>query len=88
MEKIQYLTIKEGIDAIFDKYISTKLQEGWTLYGNPYIDEEGNYCQARRLVLRWRRCNLELLRTSLKRIHGRPTRCLHGKFRSRKVRRA
>lgn len=49
MEKIeQYLTIKEGwaSDATFDKYISTKLQEGWTLYGNPYIDKEGNYCQA------------------------------------------
>lgn len=42
----RYFTIRDSDDGVFDASINTQLQEGWTLYGSPYVDEEGYYCQA------------------------------------------
>ena len=46
----RYYTIKSESDVSLDGAVEEKLNEGWTLYGSPYIDREGYYCQA---VVKW-----------------------------------
>ncbi len=49
MKVKEYVTIVQGIPQVFDAAINEQLQEGWQLYGNPYVTTirgQLNYCQA------------------------------------------
>jgi hypothetical protein len=42
-----YCTIRDSDHNQLDDRINMKLKELiWELYGSPYVDKEGNYCQA------------------------------------------
>ena len=44
----EYFTVKTENENDLDFNVSKKLQvsDDWELWGNPYIDKEGNHCQA------------------------------------------
>ena len=47
MERVgQYWLIRNLDFDDFHKWINNNILEGWTLYGSPFVDEEGSYCQA------------------------------------------
>ena len=47
MEKFkEYDLAVERYPGDFAREVNLFLEKGWTLYGYPFIDEEGRYCQA------------------------------------------
>lgn len=52
MERVQsYGLISESKKEEFERLINQFLECGWTLYGSPFADQEGKYCQA--IVVGW-----------------------------------
>ena len=42
----EYFLIAKLDRSDLNEDVSLFIETGWTLYGNPFVDKEGRYCQA------------------------------------------
>ncbi len=65
MENVnRYRTIRNSYHRELDDEIDIRLRDGWTLYGSPYLDKEGHYCQALVEILQSPRLYVQIVEDS------------------------